>query len=88
MEIVHFITVLCLAVSAWTPCAAAAPATFNIRNYGALGNGTAMDTEAIQKTIDAAAKAGGGLVLLPPGKYLSGSLNLKSHVTRMARNTA
>ncbi len=53
---------------------------FDIRQYGATGNGTAMDTAAIQKAIDAAAAAGGGTVVFPPGTYLSGSVYLKSHV--------
>ena len=55
--------------------------TFDVRLYGALGNGTVMDTEAIQKTIDAAAKAGGGSVRFSSGTFLCGSLTLKSHVT-------
>ncbi len=54
---------------------------FNVRDYGATGNGTTMDTEALQKAIDAAAQAGGGVVRFPPGRYLSGSLDLKSHIT-------
>jgi polygalacturonase len=53
---------------------------FNVRNYGAIGDGKAKDTKAIQSAIDAAGK-GGGVVCLPPGKYLSGTLRLKSHVT-------
>ena len=56
-------------------------ATFNVRKYGAAGDGTRLDTAALQQAIDAAVKAGGGTVILPPGKYLSGSIYLKSHVT-------
>ena len=40
-----------------------------------------MDTAALQSAINAAADAGGGTVVLPPGRYLSGSLYLKSRVT-------
>jgi hypothetical protein len=54
---------------------------FDVRHYGAVGNGTNLDTQAIQEAIDAAARDGGGSVLLPPGSYLCGSLTLKSHVT-------
>jgi parallel beta-helix repeat protein len=53
---------------------------FNVKSFGALGDGKTMDTMPIQSAIDAVGKAGGGVVLLPPGTYLSGSLVLKSHV--------
>ena len=45
----------------------------NVRDFGAKGDGTTLDTEAIQKAIDA-----GGMVYFPPGVYLSGTLYLKS----------
>jgi len=54
---------------------------FKVGEYGAKGDGLSPDTAAIQKTIDAAAAAGGGTVVFPPGSYLSGSIYLKSHVT-------
>ena len=53
---------------------------FDVRSHGATGDGKALDTNAIQKTIDAAALAKGGRVVFPPGTYLSGSIRLKSHV--------
>ena len=58
-----------------------AAATFNVRDYGAKGDGAGKDTVAIQKAIDAAEAQGGGTVLVPPGKYLSGTIHLKSNVT-------
>jgi len=60
---------------------AATPGVFSIRDYGAVGDGKTLDTAAINKAIEACAAAGGGQVLLPPGKYLSGTVHLKSHVT-------
>jgi len=54
---------------------------FSVKDYGAVADGRAKDTQAIQKAIDAANKAGGGTVYFPPGKYLSGTLVLKSYVT-------
>ena len=53
---------------------------FNIRHYGASGDGKTLDTRAIQAAIDAAASAGGGVVLFPAGSYLSFSLRMKSFV--------
>jgi polygalacturonase len=60
---------------------APADATFDVKQYGAVGDGTTMNTAALQKAIDAAAAAGGGTVVFPAGRYLSGSVDLKSHVT-------
>lgn len=54
---------------------------FNIRDFGAVGNGKTLDTLAINKAIETCTTAGGGQVLLPPGKYLSGTVHLKDHVT-------
>jgi hypothetical protein len=54
---------------------------FDVKAHGAVGDGKALDTAAIQKSIDAAAAAKGGRVVFPPGKYLSGTIRLKSHVT-------
>lgn len=42
---------------------------FNVRSYGAVGNGTVDDTAALQRATDAAAAAGGGVVYFPPGTY-------------------
>lgn len=53
---------------------------FNVRDSGAFGDGQTNDTAAIQKAIDACALSGGGTVLFPAGKYLSGMIYLKSHV--------
>jgi len=57
------------------------PSVFNVKDYGAIGNGKTLETKAINKTIDACAKSGGGTVYFPAGVYLSGSIHLKSHIT-------
>jgi hypothetical protein len=62
-------------------CLAAQPSWFNVRDFGARGDGQSNDAPAIRKAIEAAAGAGGGVVYLPPGNYLSGTLVLRSHVT-------
>ncbi|NUN97003.1 MAG: pre-peptidase C-terminal domain-containing protein, partial [Candidatus Omnitrophica bacterium] len=56
-------------------------ATYSIRDYGAKGDGQTSDTAAIQAAIEACANAGGGTVLFPPGRFLSGTIFLRSHVT-------
>lgn len=54
--------------------------TYDPREFGAVGDGTTLDTTAIQRAIDACASAGGGTVTLQGGTFLSGTLILKSHV--------
>lgn len=53
---------------------------FNIRNFGAQGDGKTLDTEAINNAIDQAFAAGGGTVVFPAGSYLTFSIHLKSSV--------
>lgn len=54
---------------------------FDARNYGAKGDGIALDTAAINQAITRCNSTGGGIVYLPPGVYLSGTVILKSNVT-------
>lgn len=63
-------------------------ATFNVRQYGAKGDKISNDTSAIQAAIDACNHAGGGEVLVPPGDYYAGGINLKSNVTFRLTNGA
>lgn len=53
---------------------------YDIRTYGAKGDGVSLDTKSINDAIDAAALAGGGTVYFPAGTYLSYSIHLKSHI--------
>lgn len=72
-------------------CAAAATAPaanrddgariYNVREYGAKGDGTTLDTAAVQSAINACNADGGGTVLVPAGTFLVGTLELKSNVT-------
>jgi polygalacturonase len=53
---------------------------YDVRAFGAKGDGKALDTPAINRAIEAAAATGGGTVSFPAGSYLCYSIHLKSHV--------
>lgn len=70
-----------VALLAAASAAGAAPREVqDIRDFGAKPNDGVLDTDAINKAIDAASAAGGGVVYIPPGRYLSFSIHLKSHI--------
>jgi polygalacturonase len=54
---------------------------FNVREFGAKGDGKTLDTVAVQSAIDAAHKDQGGTVLIPAGTFVVGTIELKSNVT-------
>jgi polygalacturonase len=56
-------------------------AIFLVTDFGAKGDGSTLDTDAINSAIEAASRAGGGIILFPAGSYLSYSLHLRSHIT-------
>lgn len=74
------------ASAAGAPGATGGRYIFNIRDFGAKGDGIAIDTAAINRAIDAAASGGGGSVVFPAGTYLSYSIHLKSQVTLFLEN--
>src|ERR1035438_1797574 len=53
---------------------------YDVRAFGAVGDGTTVDTSAINRAIDAAAAAGGGTVYFPAGNYVCYSIHLMSKV--------
>jgi polygalacturonase len=59
----------------------AGPASLNVANYGAVGDGRTLDTAAIQKAIDDCSAKGGGTVDFPAGHFLSGTIQIKDGVT-------
>ncbi|MBN1346387.1 MAG: hypothetical protein JXQ73_27110 [Phycisphaerae bacterium] len=54
---------------------------YDVRDFGAVGDGATLDTRPIQKAVDACAEANGGKVRLQGGTFLSGTIRLKSNVT-------
>src|SRR4051794_38294877 len=54
---------------------------YNVRAFGAKGDGKTLDSPMINRAIDAAAAAGGGTVRFPAGTYRSFSIRLKSNIT-------
>jgi polygalacturonase len=56
-------------------------AMLNVRDYGAKGDGTTKDTDALQQTIERCSMLGGGEVIVPAGNYLAGAISLLSNVT-------
>ena len=79
---------LAAAPSSEVPATAPAPAApvaaagvFNVRAFGATGDGQTKDTAALQKALDACAAAGGGTVDVPAGVYLTGSIVLGANTT-------
>ena len=70
-----------LVAGAVLPFPAQAARLFDVKAFGARGDGRAIDSDAFNAAVAAAARAGGGTVLVPAGRYLCFSIELKSRVT-------
>ena len=57
------------------------PPFCDVKHFGAIGDGIALETDSLDKAIDACAAAGGGTVYFPAGTYLSGTVRLRSNIT-------
>jgi polygalacturonase len=53
---------------------------YDVRTYGATGDGKTLDTDAVNRAIETASAAGGGVIIFPAGTYLCFSIHLKSEV--------
>ena len=74
-------TLFCILIALSFCCGmTAASGVYDVRDYGAKGDGTTLDHGAINKAIEAATAGGGGQVVLSAGTYLCGSIRLKSNV--------
>lgn len=77
------LTLLCCLLTAVTVSIYAQPVTgkiYNVKDFGATGDGVTLDTDPINKAITTAAAAGGGTIYFPAGTYASHSIRLKSHI--------
>ena len=74
--ILSAVAVMLLMVSA-----TAATGMINALDYGALGDGTTLNTAAFEKAVAACVKQKGGTILVPAGVYRTGPIQLQSHVT-------
>jgi len=63
-----------------TPASDLGSRIYNIRDFGAKGDGVALDTAAVQTAIDTCTHDGGGTVLVPVGTFQIGTVELKSNV--------
>ena len=54
---------------------------FNIKDFGAVGDGVSLNTITLQKAIDTCSESGGGVVWIPAGQFVIGTVHIKSNVT-------
>jgi hypothetical protein len=76
-----WLSALVLALPLLTVPPAGAAAEFDVRDHGATGNGSTNDDDAIDRAINAASAAPGGVVVFPAGNYRARTIHLKSNVT-------
>lgn len=95
MTINRVVVLLVLCIAGFSAPIVPAPANravtadfYNVRDFGAKADGKTLDTNSINKAIDAAAAKGGGTVFFPAGIYLSFSIRLKSNITLYLDNGA
>lgn len=76
----HKILLFAAAVFLIAGCRTSVPGIFDVTKFGASPNGKTLTTASIQKAIDRCAEDGGGVVYVPKGDYLVGTINLRSNV--------
>jgi polygalacturonase len=86
---IHLFTIVCLLLMTSLPAVAQTEGQRRqITDAGAVGDGVTLNTPAIQKTIDQVAEKGGGTVVIPAGKFLSGAIFLKPGVNLLLEKDA
>lgn len=77
-----------LAVLLFIGCSQQEDGRYLVTDYGAKGDGKTLNTKAIQQAIDEASDNGGGVVIIPHGTFVSGTIYLKDSVTLHVRKGA
>jgi polygalacturonase len=62
------------------PASAGGAGVFDVLQFGAKGDGQTLNTDAFARAVAACEQAGGGSLYVPPGRYLTGPVELKSHI--------
>ncbi len=78
LPLVALLVIAAFSISCVTSSHAAAQ--YVITEHGAVGDGATVNTKAIQAAIDACAAAGGGVIVVPPGTFVTGALYFKPGV--------
>ncbi len=81
MERMRWLFILCVVCAGGASTLSGAQVLYDVRDFGARPDGQTLGTQAIQAAIDKCATAGGGTVYLPPGRFLSGTIYMKTGVT-------
>lgn len=76
-----FLVSIILGVGSITYAQVTTSKIFNIIEYGAVGDGVTMNTTVVQKVINACSESGGGTVWVPAGRFVIGTVQVKSNVT-------
>jgi polygalacturonase len=84
MQRLRLVLVICLGFL----CGAICAKDYSVLDYGARGDGSTLNTLAIQAAIDDAANHGGGRVIIPKGRFVSGTIFLKSNVNLHLKKNA
>jgi polygalacturonase len=82
------VAALCLAATSCAAQSTRGAKLVDVRDFGAKGDGKTLDTGPIQNALDECGKAGGGVVRIPPGVYLSKPISLWSKTTLLLEGGA
>lgn len=78
---IALVAIVCFCEAPRVQAAGSGIALFNVVDYSAKNDGSALATEAFRKAIEAAKLSGGGTIYVPPGRYMSGPIELFSNMT-------